>query len=109
MATKRMDLGEFVGKLIAEDDVDVLREGVRVLAQALMDAEVSSQIGAGRFDGARRAPPTATAIAQGAGTRGSARSSSGSPKSCPGAPSPDFWSRAGGPSASSPRSSTRPT
>jgi putative transposase len=43
---KKIDLTEFVGKLIAEDDVDVLREGVRVLAQALMDAEVSGQIGA---------------------------------------------------------------
>ena len=41
-----IDLAEFVGNLIAEDDVDVLREGVRVLAQALMDAEVSGQIGA---------------------------------------------------------------
>jgi putative transposase len=46
VAGKRIDLAEFVGKLVAADDVDVLREGVRVLAQALMGAEVSSQIGA---------------------------------------------------------------
>jgi hypothetical protein len=33
-------------QLLEEDDVDVLRGGVRVLAQALMETEVSGQIGA---------------------------------------------------------------
>lgn len=33
--------------MLEDDNVDVLREGVRVLAQAIMDAEVSAQIGAG--------------------------------------------------------------
>jgi transposase-like protein len=42
-----MDVTSFIGKLLEESDVDLLREGVRVLAQALMDAEVSTQIGAG--------------------------------------------------------------
>jgi hypothetical protein len=46
MATPRMDVTAFVGKLLEEDDVDLLREGVRVLAQMLMEAEVSTQIGA---------------------------------------------------------------
>jgi hypothetical protein len=46
MATPRMAVTAFVGKLLEEDDVDLLREGVRVLAQALMETEVSSQIGA---------------------------------------------------------------
>lgn len=50
MAKARMDLETFVGKLLSEDDVDVLREGVQVLAQAVMEAEVSSQIGAGRYE-----------------------------------------------------------
>ena len=50
MATKRMDFSSFVSKLLAEDDTDVLREGVRVLAQALMDAEVSTQIGAELYE-----------------------------------------------------------
>jgi putative transposase len=45
MATKRMDFSSFVGKLLAEDDADLLKEGIRVLAQAFMDAEVSTQIG----------------------------------------------------------------
>ena len=47
MATPRMDITSFVGKLLEEDDVDLLREGVRVLAQALMETDVSSKIGAG--------------------------------------------------------------
>ena len=50
MATQRMDVTSFVGKLLEEDDVDLLREGVRILAQALMETEVSSQIGAGPYE-----------------------------------------------------------
>jgi putative transposase len=50
MATTRMDVSSFVGKLLEEDDVDVLRDGVRVLAQALMETEVSSQIGAAPYE-----------------------------------------------------------
>ncbi len=50
MANKRMDFNSFVGKLLADDDTDVLREGERVLAQALMDAEVSTQIGAELYE-----------------------------------------------------------
>ena len=46
MATPRMDITSFVGKLLEQDDVDALREGVRVLAQAVMETEVSGQIGA---------------------------------------------------------------
>src|SRR5215211_858873 len=50
MATSRMDITSFVGKLLEENDVDLLREGVRVLAQAVMDTEVSSQIGAAPYE-----------------------------------------------------------
>jgi putative transposase len=50
MAVPRMDLTTFVGKLLAEEDTDVLREGVRVLAQALMEAEVSAKLGADRSE-----------------------------------------------------------
>jgi hypothetical protein len=46
MATPRTDITSFVGNLLEEDDVDLLSEGVRVLAQAVMETEVSSQIGA---------------------------------------------------------------
>lgn len=50
MATARMDITSFVGKLLEEDDVDLLREGVRVLAQAVMETEVSGQIGAAPYE-----------------------------------------------------------
>jgi putative transposase len=50
MAKHRMDVTTFVGKLLEQDDVDALREGVRVLAQALMDIEVSNQIGAEPYE-----------------------------------------------------------
>lgn len=41
MAGPRMDLPAFVGKLLEEQDGDVLREGIRVLSQALMESEVA--------------------------------------------------------------------
>lgn len=50
MAKGRMDLNEFVGKLLAEQDGDVLREGIRVLAQALMESEVAGVLGAERHE-----------------------------------------------------------
>ena len=50
MATQRMDVTSFVGKLLEQDDVDALREGVQVLAQLLMEAEVSGQIGAAHYE-----------------------------------------------------------
>jgi putative transposase len=50
MAKPRMDLSAFVGKLLEEHDGDVLREGVRVLAQALMDSEVTALVGAERHE-----------------------------------------------------------
>jgi len=45
-----MDITSFVGKLLEQDDVDALREGVRVLAQAVMETEVSGQIGAAPYE-----------------------------------------------------------
>jgi transposase-like protein len=45
-----MDLSAFVGKLLEEQDGDVLREGIRVLAQALMESEVAGLIGAERHE-----------------------------------------------------------
>lgn len=50
MPKPRMDLQAFVGKLLDEDDADLLREGVRVLAQALMEAEVSTHVGAELYE-----------------------------------------------------------
>src|SRR5437762_4955358 len=50
MATQRMDVTSFVGKLLEQDDVDALREGIQVLSQAVMETEVSSQIGAAPYE-----------------------------------------------------------
>ena len=44
----RMALAELLRKAEAEPGLDVLREGVRVLAQALMELEVEWHLGAGR-------------------------------------------------------------
>lgn len=41
-----MALLDELGKAATDGDRDFLREGAKVLAQALMDAEVSAQIGA---------------------------------------------------------------
>ncbi len=50
MAKPRMDLSAFVGKLLKEQDGDVLRKGIRVLSQALMETEVAGLIGADRHE-----------------------------------------------------------
>jgi len=50
MAKPRMDLSTFIGKLLEEQDGDLLREGVRVLAQALMETEVTALVGAERHE-----------------------------------------------------------
>jgi transposase-like protein len=50
MAKSRMDVTAFVGKLLEQDDVDALQEGVKILAQAVMEAEVSGQIGADLYE-----------------------------------------------------------
>lgn len=49
MAKPRMDLSACVGKLLEGHD-DVLREGIRVLAPALMETEVAGLIGADRYE-----------------------------------------------------------
>ena len=48
MADDRMAVLDTVRKAISEGDVDFLREGVRVLAQAIMEAEVSELTGAAK-------------------------------------------------------------
>ncbi len=53
MAKSRLDLNAFVAELLDEQDGDVLREGIRVLSQALMETEVAGLIGAERHDRAR--------------------------------------------------------
>jgi hypothetical protein len=70
MAEPSMDVTSSVGKLLEEDDVELLREGVWILAQALMETEVSRSE-PGPMSGARPGPPTEAATGPGPGTRGS--------------------------------------
>ncbi len=48
--TVSMALAELVRKAEQQGDVDCLREGVRVLSQALMEVEVSQHLGAERYE-----------------------------------------------------------
>ena len=48
MAEDRMAVLEMLRKATADGDVDVLREGVRVLAEAVMEAEVTELTGVGQ-------------------------------------------------------------
>jgi len=50
MADNSMELTDFLRKAVGGGNIDFLREGVRVLSQALMELEVSEQIGAGRHE-----------------------------------------------------------
>ncbi|WP_311794911.1 transposase, partial [Alicyclobacillus acidiphilus] len=50
-STDKIALLELIRKIGLEDgDVDFLKEGLRVLTQAVMEAEVSSLIGAERYE-----------------------------------------------------------
>jgi transposase-like protein len=46
----RMALADLLRKAEADPSVDVLRDGVRMLAEALMDLEVEQHLGAGRHE-----------------------------------------------------------
>jgi putative transposase len=65
----RIGLSELLRKAMIEQDADFLKEGVRVLSQALMELEVEEHVGAGRNE---RAVPlardNATDTAIGSGT-----------------------------------------
>ena len=56
MTEATMALREYLGNIGKEQDADFLREGMRVLTQALMEVEVSQQSGAERYqrNGERR-------------------------------------------------------
>src|SRR5260370_33840439 len=47
--TLSMALAELLRKADAEPDLDTLREGVRVMTQALMELEVAQHLGAERY------------------------------------------------------------
>ena len=69
MAKESMDLLGLLRKRIESADVDFLREALRVMVEAIMDVEVSAQIGA---EYAERSPSRLThrtGIGPGPGTR----------------------------------------
>ena len=69
MVKERMDLLELLRKGGMDGDVDFLREALRVLVEGIMDAEVSSRIGA---EYGERCPERATQRSRvpGSGVRG---------------------------------------
>ena len=46
----RIGLSELLRKAMIEQDADFLKEGVRVLSQALIEMEVQEHVGAGRHE-----------------------------------------------------------
>ena len=76
VAKDRMALLELLSKTGLSGDVGFLREGVQVLAQALMDPDASRRIGRSRKRGRRDVRPTGTGIGTGSGTPGSGASTS---------------------------------
>ena len=113
--TASMALDELVGKAQLRDDVDFLREGGRALAQALMEAEVAQQVGAGRYErtaewtGERSGQASATDTASAGGIRGSAASSCGCRGCATAAISRRCWSPVGGRNGRWSRWCRRPT
>jgi putative transposase len=103
---ERMTAEQVVAYPMEDDGADFLRESLRFVVEALMEAEVSELIGAAH--GARRTVPR-TATATGcAGTPGPASSSCASRSCARAATSRRFWSRAGAVSRRCWRSSSRP-
>jgi transposase-like protein len=102
MAEDRMAVLDMLRKATVDGNVDVLREGVRVLAEAIMEAEVSELTGAAKGE---RAPDRRLTNRNGYRERrwapGSARSAWPSPRSATARTSPPSSSRGGGPSGPS--------
>ena len=65
----RIALLGLLRKAGVEGDADFLREAVRVLAQALLEAEVSAHVGRSGTSVRPSGPGSATAIASARGTR----------------------------------------
>jgi hypothetical protein len=79
----RMSVQELLGKVLADEHADVLRQAVVWLAQELMEAEVSERAGAAMGSATLTGWPGGTAIGNGPGTLGWGRSSWPSPGCAP--------------------------
>ena len=60
MTITNSDLNELLDAIRAGGDIDVVRRGVELMLQALIDAEATAQIGAERFERPLPGPPSAT-------------------------------------------------
>ena len=76
MANLRMTLLDLLNKEEQGADTSFLRAGVRLLAQELMDAEVTQPVGAGAHERSQNRLTWRNATGSANGTRGSARSTS---------------------------------
>ncbi len=94
-----------------QDDpqLDALREGVRLLAQALMDLEVSQQVGAGRYERSPQRKARRNGYRERAWDTRVGTIPLRIPKLREAATSRPFWSPAGGPKRRCFRSCRRPT
>ena len=61
MTITNSDLNELLDAVRAGGDIDVVRRGIEMMLQALIDAEATAQIGADRFERSIPARPSATA------------------------------------------------
>jgi hypothetical protein len=105
----RMSVGELVGKVLADEHADVLRQAVTWLAQELMEAEVSQRAGAGYGERHPDRVARRNGYRQRAWTPEWARSSWRSPSCAPAPTSRAFLSRAAALSRRWSPSSRRPT
>ena len=105
----RMTIEEVVRQVLRDEHADVIRESVRVVAQELMEAEISELIGAQHGERTEIGRRIATSTAPGAGIRVRVTSSCRSRRCAKAATSRRFRSRASAPSRRSCRWSSRPT
>src|SRR5919199_375226 len=94
----RMTAAQLADKLLQDEHADVLRESVAWMAAQLMNAEVSSRIGAELGEHSLERTTHRNGYRSATGTPGSAASSWPSPSSAKAPTSRRSWSRAGAPS-----------
>ncbi len=104
-----MTLVDLLSKAEQGADPEFLRDGLKLLAQELMDVEVTRLVGAGLHERSETRLTYATAIGSGSGIRGSAPSSWRSPNCGRGPTSRACWNLGAGTSGRCSQWSRRPT
>lgn len=105
----RIGLSELLRKAMIDHDADFLREGVRVLSQALMEMEVEEHVGAARHERSVERVGRRNGYRQRNWDTRVGTVELSVPRVREGVTSPRFWSHVGGPSGRSPRWSRRRT